>query len=59
MSAVEFIEGFKAMPPEEQAEVRKFLLQFADSESRQNPSFVEAADHVFEEYAPLLKKLAE
>jgi len=67
VTAREVIEQIKTLSPKEQAEVLEFVedLEVAKANGRRqtvcyvdDKTFTEAAKHVMEEHAPLLKKLA-
>ncbi|HEX7860619.1 MAG TPA: hypothetical protein VF773_09855 [Verrucomicrobiae bacterium] len=66
MSAAEVIEQIKRLPPEERKAVREFLS--TDEQSSRNSTGVEHIDRkdlertareIFEEHAPLFRKLAQ
>lgn len=66
MSAAEVIEKIKALPPEEQEEVRRFVLNGSATVEERPPvkymsreQFDDAMDHVFKEHHELLRRLAE
>jgi hypothetical protein len=64
ISAAEIIEKFKTLPVNERAEVREFVSNFETNSDEgekvgKRMTFEEAVDHVFEQHAPLLKRLAD
>jgi hypothetical protein len=67
MSAAEIIEQIKALPPEEQREVSRFMRAHVDSSSDSDSGAKAAAaepidsiaDRIFDRYEPLFRKLAE
>jgi hypothetical protein len=63
MSAVEVIEEFKKLPPDEQAKVTAFVQQQAAAQPKANyadsASFQEAKAWAFKEHDELLRKLSQ
>jgi hypothetical protein len=63
MTAAEIIEEIKRLPPKELIEVIKFAVELA-RERRQDLRYADdadlqkAVDHIFTEYADLMRKLA-
>jgi hypothetical protein len=64
MSAVEVIDQFKSLPPEEQVKVIEFVKSCevrgrAAAEGQVDEEFKAMADHVFTKNAELFRKLAQ
>jgi hypothetical protein len=61
MSAAEIIEQIKALPPEEQREVSRFVHEHVDGAQKASASepIESIATRIFDRYDPLFKKLAE
>ncbi|EDY22031.1 hypothetical protein CfE428DRAFT_0156 [Chthoniobacter flavus Ellin428] len=65
MSAAEIIEQIKALPPEEQREVSRFVHTHVDAQpprtAQRNASepIESIASRIFDRYDPLFRKLAE
>jgi hypothetical protein len=65
MSAAEIIEQIKALPPEEQLEVSRFLQTHMDTTQKLSAKGASAepiesiAGRIFDRYDPLFRKLAE
>jgi hypothetical protein len=65
MSAAEIIEQIKALPPEEQREVSRFVHAHVDAaqklpaEAAASEPIESIATRIFDRYDPLFRKLAE